>query len=136
MRRKILSIGVAAVVTALLVAVAATPAQAASPPNTSPAAASRQWTPNGGYACEWGYVCTQIPYGGGYYVFKFYYYGRYNLSNWFGYTYTINAQTGGAALRLYDQYGSQVLCLGGPNHYKDWVNWDPIWSIALTSTPC
>ena len=69
---------------------------AAAEPTTSPAAARRYWISGAHYlTCETGYVCAAVPYGGGYYVFKFYYYGTYKLSYWYGTGYLANRQTGG-----------------------------------------
>lgn len=112
------------------------PAQAAPAPTTSPAAAVRYWKPLGGsWLCETNYACASVPYNGGEYIFKFYNYGSYYLSNWFGpYSPAINNQTGGAAMRLYNGSGVQVKCIPAPG--LDYQSWDPIWRIDLTSTPC
>jgi hypothetical protein len=139
-KRKILSIGLAAVLAAALTAVAATPALAASAPTTSPAAASRVFQWNQDFNCESGYACATVPYAGGYYIFKFYYYGTYSLSNWLNIGIAFNDQTNAAAMRLRDGNGTQVECIRGQidgvAHFDDWVDWNPIWRIQLTSSGC
>ncbi|MBN1170841.1 MAG: hypothetical protein JXA67_01590, partial [Micromonosporaceae bacterium] len=88
MRRKIRHIAmtivtVLATLPAILMAPA--PAQAAAAPTTSPTPASRYFTTNiEAIGCASGYVCAVVPYGDGVYVFKFYTYGTYYLSNWYG----------------------------------------------------
>jgi hypothetical protein len=128
------------VVAALATAAIAVPtsAFAASAPTTSPAAYSRVFQTTSGFTCDSGFACAKVPYSNGWYIFKFYNYGTYGLSNWFGEGIAFNSQTGAAAMRLYDGSGNQVECIPGgpPAHYDDSENWDPIWSIKLTSSPC
>jgi hypothetical protein len=140
MRRKIRHIGMVGVLTALLTAIVApTPAQAASAPTTSPSAASRVFQSNSAFTCESGYACAAVPYGSGWYIFKFYNYGTYYLSNWYGTGTAFNDQTGGAAMKLYNSSGTQVECIQGQTpeaHYDQNVDWTPIGNIRLTSSTC
>jgi len=106
-------------------------------PNTSPPAAVRyEYYGSGGLQCQSGYACTTLEYPAGVirWVFKFYYYGTYSLSHWSGTGWAANSQTGGAAMRLLDRNGYQITCVPA----GDWryVNWDPVWFIRLTSSPC
>src|SRR5688572_20604442 len=103
----------AGVLGAALTIVAATPAHAAPAPTTSPAAASRVFQNNEDFLCADGYVCATVPYGSGFYIFKFYNYGTYYLSNWFGVGIVFNNQTGAAAARLRNSSGSQLQCIPG-----------------------
>ena len=92
-----------------------------------------------GFTCEPGLACASVPYGGGWYVFKFYAYGTYNLSNWYGTDTAFNDQTGGAAMRLYNGSNAQVECIRGQDpiaHFDMNVNWTPIYKIRLTSSAC
>ncbi len=136
MKRKIRNIGmVVGVLAALLAGTAATPAQATSPPTTSPAAYSRVYQSDYHYTCESGFACVAVSYGNGFYIFKFYYYGTYYLSNWYNFGLIRNSQTDGAAMRFYDVNGSQVGCVppGGQDTYG---LLDAIWSIRLTASSC
>ncbi len=108
---------------------------AAAAPTTSPAV-QRDWIPNGStYECDRGYACATVKYGAGYYVFRFYYYGTYALSNWYGDGYVLNNQTGGAAVRVLDVHGGQLLC-ESRSPWSRYVVWDPAWYIRLTSSSC
>jgi hypothetical protein len=102
-------------------------------PTTSPAAKERYWASGGGFYCYTGYVCATVPYEGGYYVFKFYNYGTYRLSSWYGLGRLINNQSGGASARLQNKYGDEIGCM--PRGEVD-INWDPIWYLQLTIPPC
>jgi hypothetical protein len=128
-----------AVLAALLtVIVAPAPAQAVSAPTTSPSAAVRYWTTDiEGITCESGYACATVPYGSGVYVFKFYYYGTYYLSNWYGWGWGINNQTGGAAMRILNSSGGQMQCIAPPPvQWTTDVYWTPVYRIQLTSSSC
>jgi hypothetical protein len=103
-------------------------------PTTSPAVSRQFLTNRNDFDCPNGYGCALVPYGNGYYFFKFYNYGTYYLSYWSGTEAAFNAQTDGAAMRLYDSSGSQVKCI--PAYDWDYVDWEPIWSISLTASPC
>jgi hypothetical protein len=110
-------------------------------PTTSPAAASRTFSTTFGFDCESGYACALVPYRNGWYTFKFFNYGTYFLSNWFGHGVGFNDQTGGAAMRLRDSSGVQLECIRGVGsdgvaHFDDDVDWGPIWRIQLTSSGC
>ncbi|MBE3200184.1 MULTISPECIES: hypothetical protein [Parafrankia] len=112
--------------------------QAAPAPSTSPVAnqvlfvTSLNSAPAG---CPYNYGCAYVPYGGGWYVFKFYYYRTYYLSNWFGVGPVVNFQSAGAAMRLYNSAGAQITCIPADSAPTT-ANWDPVWSIRLTSSPC
>ncbi|GAA5186061.1 hypothetical protein GCM10023322_31460 [Rugosimonospora acidiphila] len=157
MKRKILSIGLVGIVAALLTAVVVpTSAQAAngsdtvreqSPsavllaaPTTTPSAASRVFQTNRDYSCPVGDACAVVPYANGWYIFKFYNYGTYYLSNWSGTDQAFNNQTGGAAMRLQNNSGGQLQCLHGiinlVGGYNPSVNWGPVYRIQLTSSLC
>jgi hypothetical protein len=140
MKRKMSYLGAAGLLGALGTAVIApAPAQAASAPTTSPAAASRVYHSTWGFTCESGYACASVPYGSGWYVFKFYNYGTYSLSNWFGTDTAFNDQTGGAAMRLSNGSDVQVECIAGQTpeaHFDTDVNWTPIYKIRLTASTC
>lgn len=85
------------------------------------------------FVCAQGWACATVPYANGWYLFSFYQYRTYNLSNWSGVGGTFNNQHSNASMRLYNGSNVQVLCIpaGGPD-----VNWNPIWSIRLSATPC
>jgi hypothetical protein len=128
------TVGLAA--TALAVVAAATPAGAASPPSTSPTVSHTYYSSSSSIpACSSGYACTIVAYGSGYYVFNFYNYGTYSLSNWIGHGGLTNAQTGGAAVRTYNSSGNQISCYPAA-HITAEVDWTPAWSIKLTSSGC
>lgn len=111
-------------------------ASAAPAPSTSPSVSHRYYSDAGGIPpCATGYVCTIVAYGSGYYVFNFYDYGTYYLSNWLNWGGITNEQTGGAAARLYNANGHQTACLP-PEDITGEVNWDPIWKIKLTARGC
>ncbi len=115
---------------------AAAPALATPAPSTSPSV-THQFVPDGGgFTCESGYACAGVPYSTGVYVFKFYYYGSYSLSYWFNTGFVINNQTGGAAFRIYNSSGGQVRCFPASPNPQNGVDWDPIWSVRLTSSGC
>lgn len=109
-------------------------AVAAPAPTTSPAAERRYFVTSLNITCRSGRVCAVVPYSNGWYVFDFYYYGRYYLSWWYGNGFAINNQTGGAAARLLDQSGGQVICV--PAGSTGYGSWTPIWSIRLTESRC
>lgn len=138
MKRQIRRVGttVAAVLAALtIIIVAPAPAHAAGPPTTSPSAAVRYFSTNfDDYSCASGYACVQIPYGNGWYVFKFYYYGTYYLSDWYGSGFPFNHQTDGAAMRLLNSSGGQIQCI--PPITAPEVNFDAVYRIQLTSSAC
>ncbi|MFI6299955.1 hypothetical protein ACIBEJ_50770 [Nonomuraea sp. NPDC050790] len=117
-------------------AVAAGAEVSAAAPNTSPAAASRQFISGGGsVTCQSQYACASVPYGNGAYVFKFFRYGRYSLSDWLGRGIAANSQTGGAAMRLENRNQVQIGCIpAGVSGIG--VDWDPVWFINLTASPC
>lgn len=113
----------------------------AQAPTTSPAAVSRTFSTTWGFTCESGYACALVPYGNGWYTFKFYYYGTYYMSNWSGIGVAYNDQTGGAAMRLLNSSGGQIECIRGVGadgiaHFDDAVDWGPIWRIRLTASNC
>ncbi|WP_433167358.1 hypothetical protein [Kribbella sp. CA-247076] len=109
---------------------------AAAAPTTSPAAASRVYLPPGSPSvnCDVGYACASVPYGNGYYWFKFYKYGTYTLHNWFGVGVANNTQGFGAAMRILGANGNQLGC--EPPPVRDLYNWTPVYYIRLTATPC
>ncbi len=111
---------------------------AAPAPNTSPAAAVRQYLPPGSpnVHCDVGYACASVPYGGngGYYWFKFYKYGTYTLSNWYGVGGADNTQGFGAAMRILGANGQQRACVAPP--VRDLFDWTPVYYIKLTAAPC
>jgi hypothetical protein len=107
---------------------------AASPPTTSPVVENWWYDSRGGFPqCPYHYACAHVPWYSGFYFFKFYYYGTYKLYNWYGWGWASNNQSGFAAMRLLDVNRHQVTCLV-PALWS--VNWDPIWYIRLTSSPC
>ena len=134
--RKLAVIGVLLAVLAVIGA--PTPAQAVPPPSTWPTASQVLFTTNLNninVGCPYHHGCAVVPYGNGWYVFKFYYYGIYYLSYWLGSGFVINYQSAGAAMRFYNSAGVQVLCLPAESAPIR-MNWDPIWSIQLTASPC
>jgi hypothetical protein len=113
----------------------------ASAPTTSPAAAIRYFTttvddPERPWIlrCEAGYVCARVPYGSGWYIFKFYKYGTYTLYNWYGVGAAYNAQTGGAGANLLDRNGGLIFCLPSPPTDTSHPDWDPVYYVQLRST--
>jgi hypothetical protein len=106
------------------------------PPTTSPPAESRIFVPVGGsFTCAPGRACAVVPFSNGAYVFKFFQYGRYGLSNWFGTGAVLNNQTGVAATRLDNNNGTQLLCVPAGTG-RNGVGWDPVWFIRLTPSAC
>jgi len=140
MWRRAVNILVSLVVVGAGVIAAPSAANAASAPTTSPAAASRTFSTTWGFTCETGYACASVPYGNGWYTFKFYNYGTYYLNNWFGTDTAMNNQTNAAAMRFLNGSGGQIQCIagqiGGVAHYDMDVDWNPIWRIQLTSSAC
>lgn len=143
MKPRILSVAMVGVIVALLIAVVPGPAQAEPcpnstcvyPPETSPHV-THSWSKTAPYwgDCPTGYACAIVPYNGGYTFFKFYYYGTYSLSNWYGRGSVYNHQTDGASMRLYDRNGAQLACIKAEWPWSG--NWDPVWSVRLTALPC
>ncbi|MCO5972444.1 hypothetical protein [Actinoallomurus soli] len=107
----------------------------AAVPSTSPAVEHEFVGPNGSVDCPSGYACAGVPYSTGALVFKFYTYGSYALSYWHGTGFVANVQTGGAATRLYDGNGGAAGCIPA-GVGQNGINWDPIWTIALTASHC
>ncbi|MEU5876485.1 hypothetical protein [Spirillospora sp. NPDC047279] len=110
---------------------------AANVPSTSPA--PERFIPNasGSIACPSGRACAVVTNAGTKYFFQFYKYGRYRLSYFLGSGPVHNNQTGSAAMRFYDRNGVQLRdrgCVRAGGH--EWINWDPVWYIGLTQTPC
>ena len=132
-RTKIAAAGATLMAAAALVAA---PASAATPPSTSPSVSHKYYSSGADIpACASGYACAIVAYGSGYYVFNFYTYGTYSLSNWIGQGGLTNAQTGGASVRVLNSSGTQIDCLPAePITYE--VNWSPAWKIRLTSSGC
>jgi len=133
LRRKISAIGM---VVAASTALAVAPASAATAPSTSPSVSHTYYSnPANIPACKSGYGCAIVAYGSGYYVFNFYNYGTYSLSNWNGRGGLTNKQTGGAAVRVYNKSGTQIDCLSPANITYE-LDWTPAWSIKLTASGC
>jgi len=138
-KRKVLSIGMVGVLVALLTAVLTpTAAQAAATPSTSPRVIpelTNQIVP----ACNPGYACAVVnrdgPNSGFRYVFRFYYYQTYNLSNFVNVGMAINRQYGDASMRLLGQNGNLIECIPG-NDQDPAVDWNPVWKIQVSPTPC
>lgn len=107
---------------------------AAGVPDTSPAAASRTYETYIA-SCSSGYVCAAIPYGDGYFNFKFYAYGTYRLYNWLGFGSIVDKQTGTASTRTLNASGRQLACwnAGGASSSYDWT---PVEYIQLTQSRC
>ncbi|MFB4299212.1 hypothetical protein [Actinomadura sp. NTSP31] len=121
---------------ALALVAAAPPASAAAAPSTSPAVSHKYYSNAGNIPkCPSGRACAIVSYGSGYYVFDFYKYGTYNLSNWRGQGGLTNAQTGGAAVRLYNRGGAQIDCVPAAPITAE-VDWTPAWKIRLTRSGC
>ncbi|GAA1598741.1 hypothetical protein GCM10009789_60900 [Kribbella sancticallisti] len=107
----------------------------AAVPSTSPAVervfvSGSQTTP-----CNPGYACAAVPYGSGAYIFKFVRYDGYSVSNWTGYGYFLNNQTGGAAARYDNVSGGQLGCVSA-GILRTGINWDPVWRVRLTAAAC
>lgn len=110
---------------------------AAAEPSTSPAPARRVWVSIGEvHDCPAGYACATPSWGAnGGWEFQFYNYGTYSLSNFTGNSGSINnSQTGNAGMRILDQNGKLIRCQWAGT--ADSVNWDPVWYITLSPTPC
>ncbi|WP_410641410.1 hypothetical protein [Amycolatopsis sp. lyj-346] len=110
---------------------------AAAEPSTSPAPARRVWVSVGEvHDCPTGYACATPSWGpNGGWEFQFYNYGTYSLSNFYGDSGSIsNSQTGNAGMRILDQNGRVIRCQWAGT--ADYVNWDPVYYITLSSTPC
>jgi len=113
---------------------------AAAEPSTSPAPARRVWVSVGElHDCPTGYACATPSWGAnganGGWEFQFYNYGTYSLSNFTGNSGSINnSQTGNAGMRILDQNGKVIRCQWAGT--ADSVNWDPVWYISLSPTPC
>ncbi|WP_112236490.1 hypothetical protein [Kribbella monticola] len=84
--------------------------------------------------CYPGYACAVVPYGSGSYVFKFLHYDGYSLSQWNGFGYIMNNQTGSAAARWDNQVGGELGCVAPP--LKRFFSWDPVYRIRLTAAAC
>jgi len=105
-------------------------------PSTSPAV-THVYLPSGSSTtCPSGYACAAVPYGSGWYVFKFYDYGGYSLSYWGGKGQVVNNQTGTAAMRIDNVNGGQVRCFPPTGIVVGDIDWDPIWRVRLTSSGC
>jgi hypothetical protein len=129
------------VVISLLAGVLTAGAASAAPatgfiPYTTPAAAVSYRYVGGPISCDSGYACAILDTSDGNHnwVFKFYYYNTYRLSYWHGSGSAYNHQTGGAAMRILDVNGRQLVCV--PAGADIPVNWDPAWFIRLTPSPC
>jgi hypothetical protein len=85
--------------------------------------------------CSSGYACAYLSGNNRDWEFQFFNYGGYSLSNWFNTGPLVNHQTGGASVRTYDLSGRQIQCFA-PRSASYGVNWNPVWRINLTSTPC
>lgn len=138
--RKKISVLTAAVAASAALAVipsgVAAPASAATPPSTTPSVPHSYYSAIGNFpACNSGHACADVKYGSGYYFFDFYRYGTYSLSHWLGLGSVDNLQTGGAAVRTYDNNGHQIKCLK-PNSATFTFDWTPVWSIKLTASGC
>ncbi|WP_370963788.1 hypothetical protein [Amycolatopsis sp. cg9] len=111
---------------------------AAAEPTTWPAASRRYRVPHGSSLdCPSGYACTTTNDDStGSWRFEFYSYGTYSLNNWFGQNGSVsNSQTGDAGMRLLDQNGKVLRCQwAGTGDIG--INWDPVWYISLSATPC
>ncbi|MFI0453581.1 hypothetical protein [Actinomadura sp. 6N118] len=107
---------------------------AAPEPTTSPTV-PRQFIPDfDTFPCAHGNACASAIYGNGAYLFTFFRYASYGLSNWFGTGSAFNNQSGGAAMRLEDNNHRQLNCIpAGKSRYVDWT---PVWFIRLTASPC
>ncbi len=68
------------------------------------------------------------------YVFRFYYYQTYDLSNWNMSGWVVNSQTGTAKMRLLDQNGGLIVCLRPGSQTS--LHWGPVWKIQLTPNAC
>jgi hypothetical protein len=107
----------------------------AEPPTSWPAPRNRYLWPNQYPPCSSGYGCAAVPWAGQYYIFDFYYYETYALSDWLGRGTIHNNQTGGAAVRLLNRDGSERHCIPtGVGRLT--VDWTPIWYIRLTPSRC
>jgi hypothetical protein len=113
---------------------------AAAEPTTSPAAVRRYRIAAGSSNdCPSGYACATANYdSSGGWLFEFYSYGTYSLNNWYGYGPNggiSNGQTGDAGVRLLDRNGNVVRCQWAGTAVND-IDWEPIWYISLSPTPC
>jgi len=106
----------------------------AAVPSTSPSVEHVFIAPGGSTVCKSGYACAFVPYGNGFYVFKFVHYDGYSVSNWLGTGPFLNNQTGGAAARWDNVNGGQLGCLNGG--YGQNVYWKPVWRVRLTASHC
>ncbi|SNT36134.1 hypothetical protein SAMN05421812_10515 [Asanoa hainanensis] len=139
MKRKVLSVGLVGVLIALLTAVLTPTAALAAPtPSTSPRVIpelTNQIVPQ----CPTGYACAVVyrdgPGIGFRYVFRFYHYGTYNLSNWITGGQAFNMQMDDASMRLLGQNGAEIECIP-PNDPDPALDWNPVWKIQLSPTPC
>ncbi|TDW14019.1 hypothetical protein [Kribbella kalugense] len=113
----------------------AQPRAAAAVPTTSPTV-EYVYVPGGAATpCPSQYACVSVPYGAGYYVFKFIAYRTYTVSNWVGTGAFLNRQTGGAAARYDNAGGNQLGCVPADGQHH-WINLTPVYRVRLTSTPC
>lgn len=111
------------------------PRAAAAVPTTSPAV-EHVYVPGGAATpCPSQYACVSVPYGTGWYVFKFIAYRTYTVSNWVGTGPFLNRQTGGAAARYDNANGSQLGCVPADGQHH-WINLTPVYRVRLTATPC
>jgi hypothetical protein len=112
-----------------------------APPSTSPAVFSCNgkddidiWTTctkcPSGYACAFVCCYQQVNY-----FFRFYYGGTYSLYYWHDTEELFNHQTSGWTVRTYGQSGGLLHCYPPRTAYYN-VDWDPVWSIKLSSHVC
>jgi hypothetical protein len=83
-----------------------------------------------------GWACAVVPYSNGAYVFKFFNYGGYSVSNWHGTGSVVNLQSGGAAFRIDRLDGSQIHCYAPRQAAYNLVGWEPVWRVRLTASGC
>ncbi|WP_344105222.1 hypothetical protein [Myceligenerans crystallogenes] len=104
----------------------------AGAPYTTPSTDERNFV-QAGYTCETGRTCLEVPYGGGWYVFKEDSYGTYAMYDWYGEGTWVDNQTGNWSTSIQDG-STQVQCL--QSGYDDSVNWTPIDSFWIRSWGC
>ncbi|MBM7784748.1 hypothetical protein JOD67_001428 [Tenggerimyces flavus] len=113
-------------------------AAAEGEPATSPGAAARyfSWS-SSGHSCPRGYACAIVRAKAlpGWWVFKFYDYGTYQLHRWSGTGSLTNNQTGSAAMRLLGSDKKQRQCVR-PGRSDNSVNWGPVYYIRLSTSGC
>jgi hypothetical protein len=117
----------------------ATSMAALPPPSTSPST----FHCNGSNVPNWvkcivcpaGAACAFVCCNTGVNWFFRFYNGIYHLSYWHGLENLINNQTDGWTVRTLGQSGNLIHCYGERKTYDN-VNWDPVWSIKLSSAAC